>query len=216
MKHVNKFSEFKVIMVLTAVALISVGCAKGDGGSESKSVTAQSVSGEYVFSGKTTAGDVIVLYASLTEGKYESRSYTFKAGNMFMGLYTEYRADDSIDGEIHNANLTYSTCPVINGLTIPQNASFEIRKVDEKKILIDSVISKTEIVFTKLEVGLDKYLNDAGMSVAVEDVGCNGVVMGVSCGANMVTSQHGCLPQCGPSSVMYQNSCVPITNQYGH
>jgi len=42
---------------------------------------------------------------------------------------------------------------------------------------------------------------------------------GVSCGANMLTSQYGCLPQCGVSSVYYQNQCVPITQtgygQYG-
>jgi hypothetical protein len=39
---------------------------------------------------------------------------------------------------------------------------------------------------------------------------------GVSCGTNMLTSQYGCLPQCGVSSVMYQNQCIPVTNTSGY
>jgi hypothetical protein len=43
---------------------------------------------------------------------------------------------------------------------------------------------------------------------------------GVSCGANMLTSQYGCLPQCGVSSVQYQGQCMPIQQtgygQYGY
>jgi hypothetical protein len=38
---------------------------------------------------------------------------------------------------------------------------------------------------------------------------------GASCGSNMLTSQYGCLPQCGVSSVMYNNQCTPITQNYG-
>lgn len=42
---------------------------------------------------------------------------------------------------------------------------------------------------------------------------------GTSCGNNMLMSQYGCLPQCGPQSVVYQGQCVPIAaygqNAYG-
>src|SRR5579872_1864353 len=38
---------------------------------------------------------------------------------------------------------------------------------------------------------------------------------GASCGTNMLTSQYGCLPQCGVSSVTYNGSCMPITTAYG-
>src|SRR5665213_1383236 len=38
---------------------------------------------------------------------------------------------------------------------------------------------------------------------------------GASCGTNMLTSQYGCLTACGPSSVMYNGQCMPITQTYG-
>lgn len=38
------------------------------------------------------------------------------------------------------------------------------------------------------------------------------VAYGMSCGTNMLSSQYGCLPQCGQMNVIYNNQCVPITN----
>lgn len=36
---------------------------------------------------------------------------------------------------------------------------------------------------------------------------------GTTCGTNMLYSQYGCQPACGPQSVMWQGSCQPITQQ---
>lgn len=49
-------------------------------------------------------------------------------------------------------------------------------------------------------------------------------VIGTSCGANMIQSTRGCLPQCGVGMVTYNNNCVSahepangqFGNQYGH
>lgn len=63
--------------------------------------------------------------------------------------------------------------------------------------------------------------------LALTTIGCGGgggssspapaaTALGTSCGANMLQSQYGCLPQCGVSSVIYNNSCIPVTGVGGY
>lgn len=42
--------------------------------------------------------------------------------------------------------------------------------------------------------------------------GIGGGTIGQSCGSNMLQSQYGCLPMCGPSSVMYNGQCLPVSS----
>lgn len=159
----------KLTILLTAVLLITA-CSKS-GGSDNSSTSAQSVSGTYKMTGARANGDVVVLFATFSDGQYIAETYKFPGGNMFRASYIKYVYSDIVSGTTHSTTQTYATCQTLNGITIPTTESFPVTPIGNNQIIVHSNGANADIVFAASS-GINQELSAMGMTIANEVTDC--------------------------------------------
>lgn len=160
----------KTIMILAVVGSALLGCGKS-GGSDGDSVSAQSVSGSYAVKTTRTNGDIVIIFATISNGQFEISDYKFTSGNMANATYVKWISTDVVSGNVHNVSLTHATCPTLNGITGPITQAFPITPLNNNKILLHSNGANADIMMDKID-SIPQALANMGTYLATEVTDC--------------------------------------------
>jgi hypothetical protein len=109
--------------------------------------------------------------------------------------------------------LASTTLAIIRILFRVAGTALVIVGIEEKKVM--KTTKQLLLSLATVLMALTTINCGGGSSGSSNTTAATPAAYGASCGTNMLTSQYGCLPQCGASAVTYNNTCTQITTAYG-